>query len=193
MRRGGAPQRRSRFGQGYRADFDCVQLNCALLVCDGDLTALSLDTPTPDSLQLDRQLCFAVYAAAHAYGRLYAPLLAPLGLTYPQYLVMLVLWEGAPLSVAGLGRRLHLDSGTLTPLLKRLEARGLVTRRRNSRDERQVLIGPTEAGTALRDRAATIPAAIGQASGGDVEKIMQLRQTLAELRTQLAGWPTTAG
>ena len=98
------------------------------------------------NLSLDQQLCFAVYAAAHAFNRFYKPLLVPLGLTYPQYLVLLVLWEADGQTVSGIGERLMLDSGTLTPLLKRLEAAGFVTRARSAHDERQVLVRLTDAG-----------------------------------------------
>ncbi|MEN5081177.1 MarR family transcriptional regulator [Bosea sp. TWI1241] len=106
---------------------------------------------------LDRQLCFAVYSAAHAFNRAYKPYLAALGLTYPQYLAMLVLWEEDGCPVKALSERLLLDSGTLTPLLKRLEAAGLVTRRRGREDERQVFIDLTDAGRALHDKAAQLP------------------------------------
>ena len=102
-----------------------------------------------DSLLLDDQLCFALYAASRAVTGLYRSLLDGLGLTYPQYLVMLVLWEGAELTVSELGERLYLDSATLTPLLKRLQSAGLVTRTRGASDERQVLIALTPAGRAL--------------------------------------------
>jgi DNA-binding MarR family transcriptional regulator len=110
-----------------------------------------------DGQRLERQLCFALYSATNLTTRLYRPLLEPLGITYPQYLAMLALWERAPRSVGGLGEALGLDSGTLTPLLKRLEAGGLVTRTRDARDERRVLVGLTPAGTALRARAASVP------------------------------------
>ncbi|HWU17783.1 MAG TPA: MarR family transcriptional regulator, partial [Devosia sp.] len=108
-------------------------------------------------------LCFAVYAAGHAFNRFYKPRLDALGLTYPQYLVFLVLWEGDDLTVKALGERLLLDSGTITPLLKRLEARGLVVRRRDAEDERQVRVLLTDAGRALREQALSIPLAVGKA------------------------------
>lgn len=110
------------------------------------------------SLRLDDQLCFPLYAAARAIQQQYRPLLSALGLTYPQYLVMLVLWETDGLSVSGIGSRLHLDSGTLTPLLKRMEKAGLLTRTRSRNDERVVTIHLTEAGRRLRDRAEAVPA-----------------------------------
>ena len=104
-------------------------------------------------LQLDNQICFAVYSAAHAFNRVYKPLLDRLGLTYPQYLVMLVLWERDDVPVKDIGERLFLDSGTLTPLLKRLEAAQLIKRTRSTEDERQVLIALTPQGQALREKA----------------------------------------
>lgn len=107
--------------------------------------------------RLDGQLCFALYSAANLTTRLYRPLLEPLGITYPQYLALMALWERAPRSVGELGEALGLDSGTLTPLLKRLEAGGFVTRTRDARDERRVLVGLTPAGADLRARAAAIP------------------------------------
>jgi MarR family transcriptional regulator, organic hydroperoxide resistance regulator len=113
-----------------------------------------------DTLHLDRQLCFALYTASNLTTRLYRPLLEPLGITYPQYLALMALWERAPRTVGELGQALGLDSGTLTPLLKRLEAAGLVDRTRDSADERRVLVDVTAAGRALRERAAPIPEAL---------------------------------
>lgn len=138
-----------------------------------------------DGLKLDRQLCFAVYAAAHAYNRLYKPLLDALGLTYPQYLVMLVLWEEDALTVKAIGQRLMLDSGTLTPLLKRLEAAGLVRRQRDPRDERLVRIALTAEGRSLRARAAAVPPRIADAFGGTEAEARALRQSLVALRHRL--------
>src|SRR5262245_57775875 len=108
---------------------------------------------TDDALLLEQQLCFALYNASRALIRAYGPLLEPLGLTYPQYLAMLILWEEKSASVKKLGERLALDSGTLTPLLKRLEQRGLVTRRRDTEDERVVRIELTPEGQKLRSKA----------------------------------------
>ncbi len=133
-------------------------------------------------LQLDEQLCFALYDAQRAVTRLYQPLLADLGLTYPQYLVMLVLWEAdEPVSVGELGARVHLDSGTLTPLLKRLEAQGVVDRRRDPADERRVLISLTDDGAALQDRAAGVPACLVAAMGMDLAEVIGLRDRLKDL------------
>jgi DNA-binding MarR family transcriptional regulator len=116
--------------------------------------------PGADDLRLERQLCFALYSAANLTTRLYRPLLEPLGITYPQYLAMMALWERAPRSVGALGAALGLDSGTLTPLLKRLEAGGLVTRARDASDERRVLVDLTPAGRDLRARACAVPEAL---------------------------------
>ena len=110
-----------------------------------------------DPLRLDNQVCFPLYAATNLLQRLYRPLLAPLGLTYSQYLVMLILWEHAPVTVGEIGSCLHLDNGTLTPLLKRMERDGFVTRSRDPRDERRVLVAPTPRGQRLRAQALKIP------------------------------------
>ena len=144
-------------------------------------------TEKPDLLKLDSMLCFAVYAAGHAFTRFYKPRLDALGLTYPQYLVFLVLWEGDGLTVKALGERLLLDSGTITPLLKRLEARGLVERRRDAEDERQVRVLLTEAGRSLREQAQSIPLAVGKASGLSMDGADALRQELVSLRERLDG------
>ncbi|MFC3533750.1 MarR family winged helix-turn-helix transcriptional regulator [Vogesella facilis] len=139
-------------------------------------------------LQLDKQLCFALYAASRAMTQAYQPLLAPLGLTYPQYLAMLVLWENDDISMKQLGERLQLDSGTLTPLLKRLESAGLLQRRRSSSDERSVVIRLTAAGKQLEEQAATIPGTLS-CRFGDVgsERSAQLRDTLQQLTRLLQG------
>jgi DNA-binding MarR family transcriptional regulator len=143
-------------------------------------------TPTDASLlRLDRQLCFAVYSTAHAFNRFYRPLLDKLGITYPQYLALMALWKEDGLSVSEIGKRLWLDSGTLTPLLKRLEALGLVTRRRAEADERQVLVALTEKGRALETEAAAFPAQILEASNCSAAELDQLRRLLFGLREQL--------
>lgn len=139
-----------------------------------------------DWLQLDRQLCFALYASSLAMTKLYKPLLAPLGLTYPQYLVMLVLWEQDDISVSALGQRLSLDSGTLTPLLKRLEAAALISRQRAKDDERRVDIGLTPAGKALRAQAKSIPQELACASACSLEELASLTQRLHALRSELS-------
>ncbi|MBH0237255.1 MarR family winged helix-turn-helix transcriptional regulator [Methylobrevis albus] len=138
-----------------------------------------------DAPRVDDQLCFAVYAASHAFAKVYRPLLAELGLTYPQYLAMLVLWEADDCTVKAIGERLGLDSGTLTPLLKRLEAQGLVSRVRDADDERQVRIRLTPAGQALKPRAAKLPREIGRAIGRPLPEIIQLRQEIVRLRAAL--------
>ncbi|WP_018609726.1 MarR family winged helix-turn-helix transcriptional regulator [Uliginosibacterium gangwonense] len=135
---------------------------------------------TDDLLALDNQLCFPIYAASNMLNRLYRPLLDELGLTYPQYLVMLVLWQSTPRSVGELGHTLYLDSGTLTPLLKRMEAQGLIRRQRAPDDERRVLITLTEAGHTLRERANAVPNAM-------LCKIDTPSGELAQLREQLKG------
>lgn len=137
-----------------------------------------------DSLHLDQQLCFALYATSLAVTKRYKPLLAPLGLTYPQYLVMLVLWESDGLSVSQLGERLALDSGTLTPLLKRLQVQGLLQRQRAADDERRVHVTLTEAGRALRTQAAQVPPQLLQASGCSAAEVTELAQRLHRLRRQ---------
>ena len=134
-----------------------------------------------DALRLDDQLCFALYAASRAVTAAYQPLLAPLGLTYPQYLVMLVLWEEDGPSIKHLGARLHLDSGTLTPLLKRLEAQGLVRRARDAGDERVVRIHLTPTGKKLERRAADVPRQLACRSGLSLAHIARLREELRQL------------
>ena len=138
-------------------------------------------------LKLDNQLCFAMYSASLAMTRLYKPLLEKLGLTYPQYLVLLVLWERDGLAVSDIGERLFLDSGTLTPLLKRLEAQGLVDRSRDPQDERRVVIRLTAAARALKEQAAGIPACILGATGCDVQDVVRLVGEIKTMRDRLAG------
>ena len=138
------------------------------------------------SLLLDEQLCFALYAASRRMTAAYRPLLDALDLTYPQYLVMLVLWEQDGLTVRELGERLQLDSGTLTPLLKRLEQAGLLGRRRRRSDEREVEISLTDAGRTLRERAADVPRCIAEKLCMSVDAFKRLRDELKTLATQLA-------
>src|SRR5438874_2316484 len=136
-------------------------------------------------LLLGNQLCFAVYSTAHAFNRFYKPLLDRLGLTYPQYLVMLVLWEEDGMSVKAIGERLFLDSGTLTPLLKRLEAAGLVKRTRSSEDERQVIVALTAQGEALKEKARSLPLSILAASECSVAELAALKKEVESLRDKL--------
>jgi DNA-binding MarR family transcriptional regulator len=136
-------------------------------------------------LQLSNQVCFAIYSTAHAFNRVYKPLLDRLGLTYPQYLAMLVLWEQDGVTVKEIGERLFLDSGTLTPLLKRLEAGHLVKRTRSTEDERRVLISLTPQGQALKDKARAVPQAILAASACSVGELSAIRNDLAALRDRL--------
>jgi DNA-binding MarR family transcriptional regulator len=136
-------------------------------------------------LLLGNQLCFAVYSTAHAFTRFYKPLLDRLGLTYPQYLVMLVLWEQDGVPVKDIGERLFLDSGTLTPLLKRLEAAGLVKRTRSTEDERQVLVALTPQGQALKEKARGVPQSILEASECSVAELVALKSEIVSLRDRL--------
>jgi DNA-binding MarR family transcriptional regulator len=138
-------------------------------------------------LELDRQLCFALYAASRAVARTYAPLLEDAGLTYPQYVTMLVLWEDSdrPRSIGELGERLHLDSGTLTPLLKRLASMGYVTRSRDAEDERRVLVAVTDEGLALRDRLAAVPESFLGCLGMEIAEASALRDQLTALTGSL--------
>ena len=136
-------------------------------------------------LQLDNQLCFALYSTSLAMTKLYKPLLDELGLTYPQYLAMLVLWEKDGLMVSELGERLYLDSGTLTPLLKRLEASGLVVRLRDVADERRVHITLSPAGRKLKTQAAKIPGCILTASQCSIPELITLTQQVQTLRDRL--------
>ncbi len=135
--------------------------------------------------KLDSQVCFAVYSTLHALNKAYAPLLEVLGLTYPQYLVMLVLWETNDVTVKTLGERLHLDSGTLTPLLKRLEALGRIRRTRDPKDERHVRVSLTEEGRDLRLRAKDVPGMVARAMGRSADDLKALRKELRKVRAAL--------
>lgn len=136
--------------------------------------------------RLDEQLCFALYSASRLMTAAYRPLLDELGLTYPQYLVLLALWEDDSRTVGELGRRLHLDSGTLSPLIKRLEAAGLVMRHRSSTDERRVGVALTTAGRALEERAACVPQRLLASTDTGPEQIGALRDALRVLVDQLS-------
>ncbi|MEU9800341.1 MarR family transcriptional regulator [Streptomyces sp. NPDC051000] len=156
----------------------------------------------PDFLRLDGQICFALNAASRAFGGLYRVVLKDLGLTYPQYLVMLVLWEHGTTPVKQLGEHLRLDSGTLSPLLKRLEAAGLIRRERSTEDERSVHAVLTGEGAALRARAVAVPRRIAAATGFELDEIRDLQARLSRLTEALdaaaasetiAGDPTVGG
>lgn len=140
-----------------------------------------------DPLTLDRQFCFALYSAGSMVTRLYRPLLEPLGLTYPQYLAMLVLWERAPLTVGEIGSALGLDSATLTPLLKRLEAAGHVSRRRDPQDERRVLVEPTQSGSALKKEAYHVREALTCSLPLPAAEIQPIHEALRGLNKALRG------
>ena len=139
-----------------------------------------------DPLALSNQLCFPLYAASRELTRCYKPYLDPLGLTYPQYVTMMALWEQDGVKVGELGRQLHLDSATLTPLLKRLEERGLLRRRRSTQDERAVIITLTDEGRALREEALSVPGCIAGKLGLDLEDARQLKVLLERLLDSLS-------
>ncbi|MBM6592441.1 MarR family winged helix-turn-helix transcriptional regulator [Microvirga pudoricolor] len=141
---------------------------------------------------LDNQLCFTVYSMAHAFNRAYRTILAPFDLTYPQYLVLIVLWAEDGLSVREIGAKLFLDSGTLTPLLKRLEAQGYVRRARDKADERQVRISLTDEGRALQERASGVPQEIGCTLGMAGDEYRALLGQLADLRGRLQAYEPQA-
>lgn len=138
-----------------------------------------------DLLKIDNFVCFALYSAGHAFTRLYKPLLEPLGLTYPQYLVMAVLWEKDDRTVGEIGEKLLLESSTLTPLLKRLETAGMVRRTRDQDDERVVRIQLTPKGTELKQKAVEIPQAIGCSTNITLPEVMKLTADIKALREKL--------
>ncbi|MFJ9890685.1 MarR family winged helix-turn-helix transcriptional regulator [Streptomyces sp. NPDC091287] len=141
--------------------------------------------PDAELLRLDHQVCFSLHAASRAFGGFYRQALKDLGLTYSQYLVMLVLWEHGPQPVKGIGERLQLDSGTLSPLLKRLETAGLVRRERSREDERSVLIDLTDEGARLRDRALSVPRGVLDATGLSLDEVLGLQDVLGRLTAAL--------
>lgn len=144
--------------------------------------------PHDNVLKLEQQLCFAVYSAAHAFNRAYKPLLDALGLTYPQYIVMMVLWERNGQTVKEIGAKLDLDSGTLSPLLKRLEKLGMITRTRDENDERQVVISLTDQGKGARRLALDqIAPAIGYLVECGVDDLDEMRDRIVKLKTALDG------
>jgi DNA-binding MarR family transcriptional regulator len=136
-------------------------------------------------LKLDNQLCFAAYACSREIIKLYRPFLDKLNLTYTQYITMLVLWETSPITAKNLGERLYLDSGTLTPLLKKLEKQGFLNRKRSSEDERLLLVTLTEEGQALKEKVKMIPYEIACGVGLEAEEGIALRETLQELTKQI--------
>ncbi|MCF2434465.1 MarR family transcriptional regulator [Streptomyces thinghirensis] len=149
-----------------------------------------MTTPATDWLRLDQQICFSLNAASRAFNGVYRVVLKDLGLTYPQYLVMLVLWEHGELPVKRLGEHLRLDSGTLSPLLKRLEAAGLVHRERSARDERSVEVRLTGEGVALRERALEVLRRIAAATGLDLAEVQDLRARLDRLTAAVDAYGT---
>lgn len=134
-----------------------------------------------DALKLENQLCFPLYAAAKEIVRRYRPFLEPLGLTYTQYIAMMVMWEHQQVTVGKMGELLKLDSGTLTPMLKKMEAAGLVDRSRNRADERELIVSITEKGQALRAKAEQVPQQIGSCVSITVDEAIQLKQLLSKL------------
>ncbi len=148
--------------------------------------SLAADARADAWLALDKQLCFALYSASLAMTKMYKPLLAPLGLTYPQYLVMLSLWEEDGQTVSALGDKLALDSGTLTPLLKRLQAQGALTRERDTADERRVIVRLTDAGRRLKIQARKVPPQVARSTGCELAEIAQLTRQLTTMRESLA-------
>lgn len=143
------------------------------------------DGSQDDLLQLEQFLCFSVYSASHAFNRIYKPLLDALGLTYPQYLVMVALWQEDNQSVRSICEKMYLESSTLTPLLKRLEANGFVSRKRDPRDERSVRVSLTKAGHDLRARVEDIPLCVFEATGLDLETAKRLNRDLRAMRDHL--------
>ena len=143
-------------------------------------------------MKLASFLCFAVYSASHAFNRVYRRLLDDMGLTYPQYIVMVALWEHGELSVGEIGSELGLESNTLTPLLKRLEAMGYISRRRSREDERQVMIALTSTGSALRRKAAGVPNCVGTASGLTHAELAKMTQDVLRLSAALTAYADAA-
>ncbi|MDE5055643.1 MarR family winged helix-turn-helix transcriptional regulator [Niallia taxi] len=139
-----------------------------------------------DLLRLENQLCFLLYASSREMTKKYKSLLEELDVTYPQYLVLLLLWEHKVLSVKSMGEQLYLDSGTLTPMLKRMEQNGLINRERSQEDERSVMVSLTEQGSKLKEKAACIPLEIVKLANKEPEEFKQLKNSLAQLLQQLA-------
>ncbi len=150
------------------------------------MSKTALESAADDQLRLDRQGCFPLYAATNLIQRLYRPLLEPLGLTYSQYLVMLILWEKEPVTVGDIRACLHLDIGTLSPLLKRMEQAGFITRARDAEDERRVLVGLTEHGRSLRQQAQAIPKQLAAHIGVEPGEFDDLRDQVRALVAKLS-------
>ena len=146
---------------------------------------MTITNDPEDLLRLEHQVCFSLHSASRAFGGVYREALRDLGLTYPQYLAMLTLWEHGELTVKRMGELLRLDSGTLSPLLKRLEAAGLVQRTRSAEDERSVVVRPTAGGAALRERAGAVPPRIAAATGLDLDELRALQGMLRRLTERL--------
>ena len=177
---------------------NCLQFNFALFIIQGmethiensisNLAESKADSECfgAESLLLDNQLCFALYSASLTMTKIYKPLLHSLGITYPQYLVMLTLWERDEVTVSEVGERLYLDSGTLTPLLKRLELSGLVKRQRSAKDERQVIVSLTDQGKAMRQEARLIPQQVSCSAQCSLDELRALTGQLQRLRAAMA-------
>jgi MarR family transcriptional regulator, organic hydroperoxide resistance regulator len=159
----------------------------------GEVDEEEITMSQEDVLKLENQVCFALYSCAKEMTKLYQPLLKPLGLTYTQYITMLVLWEHDRLNVKELGGRLFLDSGTLTPLLKKLESSGWIIRTRDNQDERSLLIELTEDGAALKDKAKDIPMQLFCRSGLSVEEALALRSRMQEVLCRIQRFQPVAG
>lgn len=138
-----------------------------------------------DQINLDVLLCFAAYSVSHAFSRFYRPMLDRLGLTYPQFIVMMVLWDNGQTTMKALGEKVMLESNTLTPLLKKLEVAGLVTRRRNASDERVLDVAPTDKAMALKLDGKKAALAIAEASGESLEGVLELQQRLVKVRNSI--------
>lgn len=179
----------------FKCNLDCLQFNFERYIIQAMETSKH-PQPTasippellgPESLLLDNQLCFALYSASLTMTKIYKPLLQKMGLTYPQYLVLLTLWERDEVTVSTLGERLFLDSGTLTPLLKRLESSGFLRRQRAVHDERQVIVSLTAAGRNLRNEAQAIPQHVSCSVGCSLDEVKMLTRELQRLRAAMAG------
>lgn len=172
--------------ENYRDNIDYSNIGVANVIALIPHPTRTAMTNPADYLKLDKQLCFALYSTSLAMTKLYKPILEKLGLTYPQYLVMLILWERDGLALKDIAEQLHIDSGALTPVIKRLEAQGLLQRQRQADNERTLEIVLTADGHALREQALDIPLQIGQACATTEEDIHHLRRQLQQLRASLS-------